>query len=394
MIMSLDTQHTAEADMDVVVGLDGVHGKNRHPTTVFSSTTTGTVVNSFVTASTTASQLYPSPELSDLDCELHEYSPAVEDVFTPSQGQQEQEQEQETSVWSPLATFCTPPSSPSSPCSFYTPPETPDRFGSVSPAAATVGHRTSPYSDTSNDDGLDNIGQSLEVPPRLRLRLSFPYNAAPDYLFLDDLDDEPPYEPVDLNSLNPELDPNDDQYYVETPVYEYVQDSDTDMAEDLQDAYWNRVTPGTSPMMTPLPGLLPHLSEVPFYSDDENDHWNLTTPGSSPPMSPLPRLRPHLPWLSVPDEHWMEDLDDEPPYFPVDRNTLYQDVDPDDDRYYVDDPVYQYVQDSDSEVNSSSNRNDEDMLDDSVYDHDMFFSEHRSLSPGYVPSDPYSDEDL
>lgn len=394
MIMSLDTQYTA--DMDVVVGLDGIHGKSRHPSTVFSSST-GTVVNSSVTTSTTASQLYPSPELSDLDSELHEYSPIIKDDLTPSQGPQEQEQEM--SVWSPLATFCTPPSSPSSPSSFYTPPETPDRFGtnhghpqsgSVSPAAATIGYQTSPYSDTSSGDDFDIINQSLEVPARLRLRLSF-NSTASEYLFLDDLDDEPPYEPVDLNELNPELDPTDDRYYVNTPVYDFVQHSDTDMAEDLQDTYWNRVTPGISPEMTPLPGLLLH-PEVPFYSDNESVRWNPATPGVHSPMSPLPRLRPYLQWLSVPVNHWMEDLDDEPPYFPVDRNTLYEDVDPDDDRYYVDDPVYHYVKDS--EVTSSPNTYDEDMLDDSVHDHEMFFSEHRSISPGYVPSDPYSDEDL
>ncbi|GJJ71421.1 hypothetical protein EMPS_03771 [Entomortierella parvispora] len=380
--------------MDVVVGLDGIHGKNRHPSTV-SFSAVGTVVNSSVTTSTTASQLYPSPELSDLDCELNVYSPNVENVSTPSQGHQEQEQEQDpqTSSWSPLATFWTPPSSPSSPSLFYTPPETPDRLesnhgtslsGSVSPAAATIGYQTSPYSST-------NDNESVELPSRLHLRLSFPYDACPHYSFLDDLHDEPPYEPVDLNSLNPELDPNDDQYYVESPVYRYVQDSETDMIRDPRNAYWNRITPGASPMETPLPGLLPQLGS--FHSDEESIHQNPATPGLSSPRTPLPRLRPCLPWLSVSDDHWMEDMDDEPPYFPVDRNALYQDVDPDDDRYYVDEPVYQYVRESDSEVNSIYHENDENMFD-CMYDHDRFFFEQRSLSPGYVPSDPYSDKDL
>ncbi|KAG0196498.1 hypothetical protein BGX28_010046 [Mortierella sp. GBA30] len=150
-----------------------------------------------------------------------------------------------------------------------------------------------------------------------------------------------------------------------------------------------------------------HSQVLPSPSPSQSSSWSIKTPGQS--ISAL-----HSPYYPS-SYDTVYDSDEEmnqfenfsrygtsPGYIPFDYNTLNPDLNPDDDQYYVQEPLYEYVTLSDNETMTDTDREFEFEFDTEMDDLSSMSSSpecHPAIpiysSPEYVPpQDPTFPEDV
>ncbi|KAG0042491.1 hypothetical protein BGZ83_000399 [Gryganskiella cystojenkinii] len=357
-----------------VDGMEGLHGKNRLPPTTSSpslemNASSPAAANKSFSASLTVNltasqqqQYYPSPEMTLLDLEIlasknnksrmtttESAAAAVSSSFSS--------QEQGHKVSSPPASPICRGRSP-----FFVQEES--LVSSTAQIHSPLQHETAThFMSTSSFSELSNTNDSLAKTPNV----SSPsrWSVSPAAATVGHA--TPPF----ADDLVPSS-----QYSSQHTVYYSGQ-------SPLSLSYYND-NHLVSPRFPTTPGWSPSLDQV----NSQSPYYDASS-------------SPSTQWTLLPRSSWWmsEDDDGEEPYVPFDYNTLNPDLDPNDDKFYIQDgPVYSHK----NEVNYYDDDEDNDMDMDMDMHDDSYaavgftcYSSGRlslSPSPGYVPIDRYSDE--